>query len=86
MDVETILTVIRRREWSHEKGDQHLDLHAADLHGANLYNPHLEGVDLTRVEGVTQEQINSAMGDDTTKLPPALVMPESWKKKQAQEA
>lgn len=33
-----------------------------------------------RARGVTQEQINSAMGDATTKLPPGIAMPESWKK------
>jgi hypothetical protein len=50
-------------------------LWSADLKGA-----YVRGADLRRVLGVIQEQINSAMGDATTKLPTGLVMPESWKK------
>jgi hypothetical protein len=182
-DIQAIMTVISRRERSHEKG-QHLDLHAADLHGANLMGAHLEnaylwdanligahlegahledaslegayligaflgdaylidaqlesahleganligahlggvqledaylrgafmgadlaganlmrahlagarligaelegaylwGTDLTDAIGVTQEQVNSAKGNTTTRLPPGIVMPESWKR------
>ena len=69
--------------------DAHLenaDLKGALLYLADLKRAHLEGADLTGAYGVTQEQINSAIGDATTKLPPedahyqSLVMPESWTK------
>jgi hypothetical protein len=46
-DIQAILTVIRRREWSYEKMGQNLDLHRTDLHGANLMDAHLEDADLT---------------------------------------
>ena len=72
-------------------------LESAHLEGANLMNAHLEGAhlegahlegntsvegtDLRDVQGVTQAQINSAIGDKTTVLPAGIVMLKSWKKK-----
>jgi uncharacterized protein YjbI with pentapeptide repeats len=49
-DIQAILTVIRRREWSYEKKGQNLDLHRTDLHGANLMDVHLEDADLTEAD------------------------------------
>ena len=85
-DIQAILTVIGRRNMSHEKSGQTLDLHATELHAANLRDAHLEGADLegadlTGAHEVAQEQVNSALGDATTKLPAGIVIPESWKKK-----
>jgi hypothetical protein len=56
-------------------------LNDAALYGAHLESANLESANLTGAQGVTQEQINSAIGDATTKLPAGLVMPESWKQK-----
>jgi len=55
------------------------DLHQADLHGADLSEADLEhadlrGADLTRVKGLTQTQLNAALGDATTRLPSGLVV------------
>jgi Pentapeptide repeats (8 copies) len=54
-------------------------LEGAHLSGAHLSGAHLEDTDLTKVHGLTQQQINPAIGNKITKLPPGLVMPESWK-------
>jgi hypothetical protein len=65
---------------------QHADLHGADLQGAkywhvskegdfveaNLTGADLAGADLRRANGLTQEQLNSALGDDDTILPDDL--------------
>jgi Pentapeptide repeats (8 copies) len=95
-DIHAIVTVIHRREWNYEKGDQRLDLHGTYLHGADLRDTNLARANLTGAyligaylmsaylkdtQGVTQDRIDSAMGDATTKLPVGIVMPESWKKK-----
>jgi Pentapeptide repeats (8 copies) len=55
-------------------------LRSADLWDANLRGAYLRGADLKGTLGVTQEQINSAIGDATTKLPAGLTMPELWKR------
>jgi uncharacterized protein YjbI with pentapeptide repeats len=57
------------------------DLTGVDLTSAVLKGAMLDGADLTNAIGVTQEQIDSAIGDTSTKLPADIVMPESWKKK-----
>jgi hypothetical protein len=65
---------------------QHADLHHADLQGAkywhasrewdlveaNLTGADLAGADLRRANGLTPEQLNSALGDDNTVLPEDL--------------
>ena len=47
---------------------------AADLEGAEI-----KGVDLRGVIGLTQDQIDSAIGDNSTKIPENFCRPESWK-------
>ena len=44
-------------------------LQQADLQGANLQQAHLLGADLTEAKNLTQDQINTACGDENTKLP-----------------
>ena len=70
------------------------DLLKADLNGANLVGAGLIGADMSFADMVganltgadlseailTQEQIDGANGDGTTKLPEGLTMPEHWKK------
>jgi uncharacterized protein YjbI with pentapeptide repeats len=56
------------------------DLRGVDLWGADLSGAYLRGADLRGTLGVIQQQINSAIGDATTKVPASLVVPESWKK------
>jgi len=68
----------------------HADLGGADLTGADLRRAiilyadlsraDLQGADLRDALNLTQEQINAAMGDGSTRLPSDLHMPESWKK------
>jgi Pentapeptide repeats (8 copies) len=47
----------------------------ADLNGANLSGAHLRGA-----LGLTQKQIDGAIGDDETQLPAGLQHPEGWSK------
>jgi len=46
-DIQAILTVLGRRERTHEKLGQRLDLHGTDLHGADLSGAHLFEADLS---------------------------------------
>jgi len=55
------------------------DLSGATLAGAKLKLTDLSGVDLSKAIGLTQEQIESAVGDQGTKLPLGLHIPETWK-------
>jgi uncharacterized protein YjbI with pentapeptide repeats len=56
------------------------DLIGAILFGAHLIGADLSGADLTTARNLEQQQIDSAKGDDTTKLPSNLHKPEAWKK------
>jgi len=47
----------------------------ADLTGANLLGARLAGADLSGVAGLTQAQLESAIGDAKTRLPPGLYLP-----------
>jgi hypothetical protein len=57
-------------------GGAHLE--GASLDGAHLEGAHLFGVDLSKVTDLTQIQLDSALGDKNTQLPPVFVIPESW--------
>ena len=67
----------------------------ADLRGANLSNANLDqtdlkdvllrhatlsGAQLQRARNLTQAQIDQAIGDENTKLPPELIVPQAWLK------
>ncbi|HEX4246820.1 MAG TPA: pentapeptide repeat-containing protein [Pseudonocardia sp.] len=54
------------------------DLRGADLIGADLRGADLRGADLTESLFLTQFQVNGALGDRATGLPPALVRPAHW--------
>ena len=54
------------------------DLRQADLIGADLRAADLSGADLTGALFLTQSQVNAAIGDAGTKLPPALGRPAHW--------
>jgi hypothetical protein len=58
-----------------------VECRGADFDGAVLRGTFVCGVDLTDVRGLTQEQINRAIGDESTKLPAHLKMPEYWHRK-----
>ena len=50
----------------------------ARLYGANLQAAHIEGAHLGAANGLTQAQINSAVGDWRTELPAELTRPAHW--------
>jgi uncharacterized protein YjbI with pentapeptide repeats len=54
------------------------DLRVADLIGADFRDADLRGADLTESIFLIQAQLNAAMGDDNTKLPPHLTRPTHW--------
>ena len=61
----------------------HTDLSGTDVtrtrfDRAMLRRTNLSGVDLSRAGGLTQKQIDEAIGDAGTRLPPGLKRPESW--------
>ncbi len=51
------------------------DLEDTDLRGANLLGADLKGADMRQVAGLVQAQINKAMADRETRLPPGLHPP-----------
>jgi uncharacterized protein YjbI with pentapeptide repeats len=61
------------------------DLAFANLYDADLEGAHLEQADLSGAFNLTQQQIDSAHGNQDTKLPPDLHIPESWKKSATQK-
>jgi uncharacterized protein YjbI with pentapeptide repeats len=54
------------------------DLSAVNFDSAFIYRSRFEGADLSQVKGLTQAQLDSACGDDATKLPPGLTKPTRW--------
>ena len=64
-------------------GEAHLEkayLGSARLNNTVLEKTHLEGANLTDVEGLTQEQLDAAIGDGNTILPQHVHRPEHWMK------
>ena len=59
-------------EWRQNHPDIRPDLNGADLGGADLQEANLRGADLRNVEGLTQDQIESADINDETKPPDGL--------------
>ena len=54
------------------------NLSGADLRGAVLSGAILRGADLTGAEALTQEQLEEANGDESTRLPSDLKPPSHW--------
>jgi hypothetical protein len=54
------------------------DLSLADLTGADLRGADIRGADLARSLFLTQAQLDTAMGDTATRLPPSLARPAHW--------
>ncbi|MBC9784706.1 pentapeptide repeat-containing protein [Heliobacterium chlorum] len=54
------------------------DLRICDLIGADVRDADLRGANLLGSIFLTQSQVNSAIGDIHTKLPPDLLIPEHW--------
>jgi hypothetical protein len=55
------------------------DLRTADLLGADLRAAEITGADLTGALFVTKSQLDAAVGDATTLVPPPLTRPAHWK-------
>lgn len=55
------------------------DLRAADLLGADLRGADLAGADLAGAIFLTQSQLESARGDETTRIPADLTRPAHWR-------
>lgn len=53
-------------------------LRGSSLLGADLRDTRLEGADLSRCRFLTQFQVNSALGDHHTALPPGFNRPPAW--------
>lgn len=64
----------------HEADLRLADLRRASLTGAYLTDADLRGVDLRSTRGVSQEQLEEAIGDINTLLPPHLERPGHWTK------
>ena len=64
------------------------NLRRANLAGANLKQADLSGAFLQEMteEGLTQTQINEAVGNDATKLPDHLQRPAHWRKPREKKA
>jgi len=58
-DIQAILTVLGRRERTHEKPGQYLDLNGTDLNGADLSEAHLNGANLIGAN-LTRAHLNEA--------------------------
>lgn len=54
------------------------DLRLADLIGADLRGALVHGADLSSSLFLTQFQVNAALGDGATRLPPLLAVPAHW--------
>jgi hypothetical protein len=54
------------------------DLRDADLLGTDLRAADLRGADLTGCLFLTQPQVEAAVGDRTTRIPPSLERPATW--------
>jgi Pentapeptide repeats (8 copies) len=54
------------------------DLSLADLTGADLRGADVRGADLARSLFLTQSQLDAAMGNAGTRLPPSLARPAHW--------
>ncbi len=50
----------------------------ANLQGADLWQANLQGANLQGAKGLTDEQLEQAIGDENTELPEGLHPPASW--------
>lgn len=56
------------------------DLSGANLIGADMRDTNIKGANLDNSIFITQQQVNSANGDENTKLPASLTIPGYWSK------
>jgi hypothetical protein len=54
------------------------NLGRAKLQTADLSGAYLDGADLSTAVGLSQEQLDSAIGDENTKIPEGLTRPARW--------
>jgi len=75
----------RKRDPSLQPDLSLADLSGADLSGANLPRADLSGANLSGAEDLTQEQLEEANGDESTRLPSDLKPPSHWIGKTAEQ-
>lgn len=56
------------------------DLSGVNLIGADMRDTNIKGANLENSVFITQQQVNSANGDENTKLPVSLTIPKYWSK------
>lgn len=54
------------------------DFRRASLTGASMFSTDIRGLDLSATRGLTQDQINEAIGDSRTRLPEHVKRPTAW--------
>lgn len=59
------------------------DLRSADFTGADLRGADLSGADLSGALFLVQSQLDAALGDPATRLPPAVTRPPHWEGRRA---
>ena len=79
-DIQAIIDVIGRRQRRYEVEEEGETPRLINLRNTDLRLEVLPGVNLTGVRGLTQEQLDQAHGDTSTKLPKHLERPASWRK------
>ena len=58
--------------------EQERFLRTTDLTDADLSMAQLDGADLSHAQGLTQKQVDAALGNAATKLPKDLAIPQHW--------
>ena len=67
-----------QRAWLYKVDLQGADLTGANLQEAKIFEANLLGVDLSRTVGLTQAQLDVALGDQETQVPDYLERPKAW--------
>jgi uncharacterized protein YjbI with pentapeptide repeats len=67
-----------QKAWLYKVDLEGADLTDTDLQGAEIFEANLVGVDLSKTVGLTQAQLDVALGAQETRVPDYLQQPEAW--------